>query len=467
MTEREHQAKLRGEAVTPAKAGAKAPPLPPVHCIYRSLVPLGKLHCTCSVSPQVFQCSRPEVVSGYCVPADPSPGQMPPDGEIILADGGKVIPDDERTRKFHVWWTRDGELVARWHVIRCDKCRFQQNPPPHILKLKQLGIQGNYVPETGHCDILNIATDAQQWVQHAVDWHATAPAGIRDCYANLKQVRDLSEFIQATGCRLIACHTTIAEPKTVESAAVAYPDVRFWVVYHGSQNTMGINANWMRSQRLFLELSARLPNVWFGTPEPTAPFGALGYQRFLIWPNTIPFEMPADPHGIHDPPVLLIAGRDDVVKANPAAVLAAALIAQQRPVKVVAAIRGNVTAYAELAAGVNLRLEQLPIRPSAQFRQFIRSSVSLVLDPSLSDAMQYVGLDALSQGRPVVGSQTIRYLPRQWQADPNDPADIARVAMQMLDDYDRYAKEALRLASEIRDTQRSTYHAAIERILAP
>jgi glycosyltransferase involved in cell wall biosynthesis len=110
-------------------------------------------------------------------------------------------------------------------------------------------------------------------------------------------------------------------------------------------------------------------------------------------------------------------------------------------------------------------LEVQPIRSQVGFRKYILESVSVVLSSSLTDADQYVGRDAISQGRPVVGSQTIRYLPRDWQADPNDPADIARVAVQMLDNYERYCREAVRLAHEIRDRQREAYHRAIERIL--
>jgi glycosyltransferase involved in cell wall biosynthesis len=334
-----------------------------------------------------------------------------------------------------------------------------------LANLRRLGIHGDFDPETGHCDYVNVATSEQQWVQHAVDWHNSVPDGMRHCYANHKKMPNIPAILDATKCRLLACHTTISEPGDVEAAAVAYPSVKFWIIYHGSQASRGVNQGWMKNQRLFLDLSRRLPNVWYGTPEPTAPFAEFGYDRFLTWPNTIPFKIPETPAALSVPPVLLIAGRGDVIKARATAVLAAGLVAKKRPITLAIAVNSNAGPLDDLAAAVGITVSKQPYRSSAKFREYLRGSVAVVLNATMTEAMQYVGLDALSQGRPVVGSQTIRYLPPEWQADPNDPADIARVAMMFLDDYERYSAEALRLGCEIRDRQREAYHAAIAKIL--
>jgi len=465
MTQRELAARLnQNQDTQPQRKAAEAARrgnVPEVQCIHRDTEAAGKLKCSCSQQPVVYACSNPFVFSGYCTTSLPT---QPGDGPIVRADGSRVTPADSRFPSFLPMPLRDGETPRPCDVVVCASCPHMVEPPPHIKRLRQLGIKGDY-DESGHCDLVNVSTSEQQWVQHAIDWHNSTPPGMRHCYASHKNLPEIAAILDATKCRLLACHTTIAEPNAVEAAAADYPDVKFWVVYHGSQASMGTNARWMKNQRAFLELTTRLPNVWYGTPEPTAPFSDLGYKRFLTWPNTIPFESPISPPEIQDPPVLLIAGRGDVIKARATSVLAAGLIAKQRPITLSAAIQDNASPLVDLAAAAGVALNRQPYRTSAAFREYLKASVSVVLNATMTEAMQYVGLDALSQGRPVVGSQTIRYLPREWQADPNDPRDIARVAMMFLDDYPKYSEQALRLGCEIRDRQRDAYHAAIKRIL--
>lgn len=462
MTQRDLMERQGGQAARKQTSAAKQNPPPVPDCIHRSFAPVGKIKCNCSHQPEVFGCEESWIVSGYCMKTLPV---QPGDGPIVMPDGSLVTPADDRMQSFVPWPLRDGDTPAPWNVIVCQTCPRRKEPPPHLATIRRLGIRGDFEPETGRCDILNVATDEQQWVQHAVDWHNSAPSGMRSCYANRKKLPSIVEMIEATACRLLACHTTICDPSVVEAAAMAFPSVKFWVVYHGSQVSMNVNSTWMRNQTAFLAMTKRLSNVWYGTPEPTAPFARLGYDRFQTWPNTIPFEMPTEPLSMQDPPVLAIAGRGDVIKAHASAVLAAGLVAKQRPIVLESFVKDASTALNDLATAAGISIAKKPYLPSSQFREHLRRSVSVVLDATMTEATQYVGLDALSQGRPVVGSQTIRYLPREWQADPNDPADIARVALMFLDDYPRYSAEALRLGGEIRDRQRDAYHAAIERIL--
>lgn len=459
MTIRERLAK-QGKEPKQAKP-VPAPVIPDVQCVHRSWNPVGKIRCNCSHQPVVYGCDCTFVASGYATPQLP---QKPGDGPILLADGTKLLPVDDRYPSFLPMPLREGESPRPCDVVICSTCPYRVDPPPHIATLRRLGIVGNYEPDTGHCDILHIAIGNQKWVQHASDWAAASPESMRSCTINVNRIDDLGPAIEFTGCKLLIGHAASFNPSVVEEAARKFPNVRFWVVYHGSQNSMVTNALWMQNQLKFLELTDSLPNFWYGTPEPTAPFG-LWYKKFKRYPNTFPFEMPDSPRTLHDPPVLLFGGRSDVIKGHAASILAAAIIAKDRPIRLESMVEGNPSTMSNLATAAKIQLYPQPYRTSSAFRDYFRNSVSVLLNPSLTDAFQYVGMDALIQGCPVVGSQTIRYLPREWQADPNDPYDIARIATMFLDDYDRYSAEALRIAREVRDRQLVEYHQCIDQIL--
>jgi hypothetical protein len=435
---------------------------PSVECVHRSFAPVGKIRCNCSNQPEVFGCDDPWVTSGFCTPDLPV---KPGDGPILLADGSRLTPADDRMQSFIPWPIRDGDHPKPWDVIICSTCPNRVDPPPHIANLRRLGIGGNYDPTTGYCDVLHTVPNQEHWTQHAMDYVASSPDSLRSCLCSAAR-KDVLALVEATQCKLLVSHTGDIEAKSLIAFAEANPHIKVWSVLHGSQNSMCHNIKYAQHQAEILKASARLENLWYGTPELTADFTAFGYSRYLHWPNPMPFESPQKPPTIHETPVLLISARDDIIKGNSAKVLAAGLIAKQRPVKVHTAIKGQVSALQQVAAAVGIPLEIQPIRTQVKFREYIREHVSVTLSSSLTDADQYVGRDSLSQGRPVVGSQTIRYLPKEWQADPNDPADIARVAMMMLDDYDWYSAESLRLAKEISEQQKAAYGKAIERILS-
>jgi hypothetical protein len=465
MTARE-RAQARANGTLPTAKPSKSPAVPDVQCVSRGVAPAGKLHCSCSNSPQVYTCGNSWVKSGYCTPQDTSGGKFPPDGKILLKDGGTIGPSDPRRKDFVAWPLRQGESPGVADVVVCATCPKRIEPPPHILRLRELGIQGRNDPDAGHCDILHLSTDENQWIAHTTDWQASTPPGMTGMFACHKSIKDLAPFVEATAPRLVIIHTTVCEPGVVAKAVQQFPSVKFWQVYHGSQLSMAVHANWMRNQKDFLALSEQQPNVWYGTPEPTAPWSQLGYQRFLTYPNTFPWGIADAPRPLHSPPVLLIAARDDVIKGCGSAVLAAALVAKVRPVRLVAIMRNNATAsLASLAGAARIGLEPQPYRSPEKFRSYLRDEVDVLLNPSVTDAFQCVGMDALSQGRPVVGTSAVHYLPAEWQANPNDPADLARVALAILDGYEAASRRAADLAGAIARRQLTAYHAAVKRIL--
>jgi hypothetical protein len=459
-TARERRAQAQNQ---PPKPPLNRPAAVEAQCIHRSLESVGKLKCTCANKPEVFQCALSWVSSGYCIPILPA---QPGEGAIVKHDGTRIVPSDNRLSSYIPWPLRDGETPTAGQVVICETCPKREEPAPHIKTLRELGITGQYDPATGHCDVLHVAPQAQQWRQHMLDYLAVTPPELRTCFANTPAPCHLPTFVEATNCRLLVIHTALADAAAIASLTAFRPELRVCLVFHGSQASMSTNQRWVAAQKQALELSCENSHVWFATPEPTAPFTALGYERFAVWPNTIPAPVSTVPRTLHDPPVLLLAGRDDVIKAKATNVLAAGLVNKQRPVNLSLVVAGNVQPLMDMAATASIATTSVPYRDVPEFRQFLSNDTDVLMSATLTDACQYTALDALLQGRPVVGSPALRYLPNDWQADPNDPAAIARAVLGILADYETASRIALQLATDISQRHARHLHDLLYRILA-
>ena len=91
-------------------------------------------------------------------------------------------------------------------------------------------------------------------------------------------------------------------------------------------------------------------------------------------------------------------------------------------------------------------------------------TVSVVLQPSLTESFNYVALESMSRARPCVGSPVIRYLPSDWQPDPNDPQAIADATVAILSDYEEQSARAYRIAEMVADEQNAAFSELVQRL---
>lgn len=89
----------------------------------------------------------------------------------------------------------------------------------------------------------------------------------------------------------------------------------------------------------------------------------------------------------------------------------------------------------------------------------------MVLQPSMSETFNYVSIEAGAVGRPWVGSAAIRHTPDGWQADPNDPADIARVSQWLLANYADASWQARQIAEQVTRRNNAAYAEMVREIL--
>jgi hypothetical protein len=74
--------------------------------------------------------------------------------------------------------------------------------------------------------------------------------------------------------------------------------------------------------------------------------------------------------------------------------------------------------------------------PWLEWPEFTRllGGMNLLLQPSLTESYNIVFADAIGQGVAGAVSPAIKWAPASWKADPDDPADLARVARQLICD---------------------------------
>ena len=100
----------------------------------------------------------------------------------------------------------------------------------------------------------------------------------------------------------------------------------------------------------------------------------------------------------------------------------------------------------------------------SEWNRLISERIAVGLQASFSECFNYIALEHLIQGRPVVGSSAVRYLPASWKADPDSPDDIARVLRMHLDNYEEHSQEATEVAERVKQTNNQAILETLERI---
>jgi hypothetical protein len=348
---------------------------------------------------------------------------------------------------------RAGEVPRVHEAICCSTCPHRREPPEEVLALRRLGIQGA-APAT----VLHVAH--QDWQDRCRTW--LAPEVVPSCAMPILPLEQISDAIRRTGAKVVVLHRLCVAVAELRTLADQFPATAFVALFHGSQNNLLTNPAWVAQQLAFLRLSAERQNVWYATPERSADLSRFGWRRAVHWPNALAYQ-PIEPATAHQPPRLMVAGRLDVVKGIPAAVLAAGLVNQQIPCELLVCAKDphRIKPLAELA---DVPFVTRPWTDQAAFRRMIRQDVTVTLHPSLTDACPQVPWDSLSQGRPVIGSPCVRFLDARNQPDPNDPRAIADATLACLDRYEAESARALQIADAMSRETAAEYRALIERL---
>jgi hypothetical protein len=147
----------------------------------------------------------------------------------------------------------------------------------------------------------------------------------------------LWDAIRKHNPHIVISHALAMNGKDFVETAKAHPNVAFVGMNHSTLNHTLTWPEHFWDERIIIEASNRLGNLWYASPGAWCPWTDLGYKRFREWPNPVYLPPYSDPPRIE--PCLAIASRTDRMKAIPAQIAAAALIQRRRACRVVINLR--------------------------------------------------------------------------------------------------------------------------------
>jgi hypothetical protein len=236
-----------------------------------------------------------------------------------------------------------------------------------------------------------------------------------------------------------------------------FPRVHFTVTCHSNVGFLQCDAWSIKVIREQMELERdRLNFRISGNSKAYCNWVIAAYRRpCLFLPNLHHMQMQPTPKARWSHGSVLrigIFGATRILKNMGTAVAAALVVAETLQAETeiwVSAGReeggkGIMTACRNMVAGhPYARLVESPWQPWAQFHATIRK-MNLLLQPSFTESFNNVCADSVSAGGTAcVVSPAIDWAPTEWQADPDDACDIARVAIRVLGDK-RAPKKGLR-----------------------
>lgn len=358
---------------------------------------------------------------------------------------------------------------GRNQIIQCD--HFGESVSLHPLSIAAVDRIGECSPERTcqGCKVGSVLSPCEVLIVMGPHW-----AYRRDRFVSA--IRDMGICVESSGAKnaaklrneikrrrpnVVFIHTYHVPAIEIHKAAIEFSETTFVSVCHSSLNHL-FGKQTAEHERS-LDLCLRLPNVWYATPEAIeSAYRKIGYERYVQFPNPMVVTNRKPAFVERDPDTVLLSGRSDIVKAFPAASLAAGILANERGVQVMVLTKGKGrTCIEPFLRSAHIKAEWLPWGTCEEFANTMRRRVSLVLQPSLTESFNYVALEAMLEGVPVVGSPTIRFLPPSWQADPNDPESIVRAANEILNNRRQAAELAYAVGRRVAHDQ----NAALEKLV--
>lgn len=281
------------------------------------------------------------------------------------------------------------------------------------------------------------------------------------------RIDDVRRITETRAPRLVVNRSFCVGWDVVEALAEEYPQTNFVTVNHSSQAHLLTHGHWLRAQSEFLRLAIERENCYLASPDERVPLReATGCERVIWLPNLV--ELPPYTVTRNRPkvPVVSLVGRRDLVKNFPTQILAAGIVSRRKPIKLLIVTRGNGDDFARLADQCGVEAEVFQWEQHRDYLSLIGQRVDVGLQSSFSESFNYVALDHMGLGIPVVGSPAIRYLPLPWQASPDDPASIALTLARVLDDRDA-GQEARRIADRVAGRNQRAFAAVIRSLVQP
>jgi len=274
------------------------------------------------------------------------------------------------------------------------------------------------------------------------------------------------------GARVVVNHAFVHNVGEFLNLAKEFPQVQFVATNHCSLNHTYRWPAFFNSIRDYIHALPRLPNLWYGGPDKFSSFEHFVptecRERVIWWPN--PVMLPSEPAVIRpDPPLAMIAFRDDWMKCIPAQILGMSLAKQRRPelrLAIAILFGEKITPHLKsLIDAIRVPWEWWRYGSPDDWYKRLRENVSVSLQVTSHESFGYVAVDAMGYGRPVVCGESVTFCPPAWQVSTERPQEICDKLLEHLDNYEEAAQLARATAEATAASQNANYAALIRRLL--
>ncbi len=340
-------------------------------------------------------------------------------------------------------------------------------PPPEDRTLPDI-----YPADSGPVDFVTMTTSQSTpgwwetkggFVADFLNNHGVSAAAIR---LRRRSVQIAANMIDRLRPRIVVNRAMIIATEGIRELAAAWPATKFITVCHSSVGDLGRSNHWLGEVSEALQ-ATEVPNIYFAHLDERNPFADFASRPAKVfWLPNVVMQPPAGRGERHAVPrvSLICAPRD--LKNLPTQLLAAAMAAKQHPLKLVVSLLGDRPAwFAPFVELLGLDAEFAPWGDWHAYTRFVAESIDIGLQASFTESFNFVGVEHLLAGKPVVGSPALRYLPCEWQADPDNAADIANILLGQINDWTRCSAEARKRGRDVMDSCNTNLIKTVQRLL--
>tara|TARA_B100000809_G_C15131280_1_gene528529 strand:+ start:1057 stop:2244 length:1188 start_codon:yes stop_codon:yes gene_type:complete len=278
-----------------------------------------------------------------------------------------------------------------------------------------------------------------------------------------RRLDELQEIIDTLNPRIIVNRAFFVNQDIIGQAARKNRGTRFVTVNHSSYAYTHASDNWIRQQAASIELAHELPNVFCAHVDERNIHGQLGLRRCIYFPNVVTQpEATARPLAQMDRPLVTIAGRLHLVKNQLQQMMAVRMVRDARALLV---MKADDELPRLAADSIGLDYDLVPWLRWRAWHELLAERVAVGMQASFSESFNYVALEHMQLGRPVVGSTAIRYLPAEWQADADSPAAMAAVLRSHLDNWAERSEQAIDIAGQVMKRNNAAFLDTVAQLL--
>ena len=267
----------------------------------------------------------------------------------------------------------------------------------------------------------------------------------------IETYKDISNVIYTIETKkplLVINNALLIDVYTMEILTKQYPTVKFLSMNHSSQADLSKVTFWIACQNQHISCMLKYPNYYYGVPdERNIIKQILEHERLVTLLNPVLIEDRYIYKELPPKPTLSLICRWDALKNIQNQILACCLVNKIRPIRLLYCLHGSsIDLIKDIHRILPLEYCIIPWGDYANYITIIQKEVDIGLQVSFTESFNYVTIEHMACSKPVVGSSAIRFLPEKWQANADDFSDIARIILEILDDYENNTKLAYSIA---------------------